>query len=460
MRKVLLPGNDFFFRRNFRNYIESMILILSLLIFTGSIANISETSEVIPDGFKSGFYSEVIQDSVKVYEIELTGEGDLTKLLQDQIDEIPDGTANQPTVIRFPKGRFWTEGNLSWNPRGKNGIINLVNRHHLIIEGFSKEEPTIFYTKAPATQYGGNVDKGDYSHRRHFRIHRSTNITVKNIRIEGSNTIEGRQLSSSPEFTPDFWKGGKDSGSKKGFPAYQSYWEFEHAFDIINSQNITIEDSSVFGVWGDGVYIGQSTTNPSENIILKNLHLKFTGRQGIAVSDARKILIENVWIEKGRRSGIDLEPFHDEGFANNVEVSNSKIDVQLTPFAAGGRGDVSDIYIHDNEFSGSGNSVYCRTSNEDNPTIRRNWRFIDNTRTNRYGSSTPVITFGWTENILIQGNKDRISHSNGFYVGASFCKDLVVKENIVEGAKTVRIYKTEDVKISENTPELKILNNG
>lgn len=405
--------------------------------------------------------SQSIQDTSRTYFIELEGEGDLTKLLQDQIDAVPDGTPERPNLIKFPKGRFWTEGNLDWNPRGKNGIINFINRHNLIVEGFTKEEPTVFYTKAPAVPYGGNASVyGTYSERRHFRINQSTNIQVRNIRIEGSNILEGKKLGSTPELTPEFWKGGKDGGSSEGFPAYQPYWEFEHAFDIINSQNITIEDCSVLGVWGDGVYLGQSITKPSENIILKNLHLKFTGRQGIAVSDARKILIDNVWIDKGRRSGIDLEPFHDAGFANDVEIRNSKIDVQLTPFAAGGKGDVSNIYIHNNEYSGSGNTIYCRTSNEKNPTIRRNWRFINNTRTNRYGSSAPVIKFGWTENILIEGNIDRISHSKGFYVGASYCKDLVVKNNKIENGKAIRIFKTENVKVTGNAPTLEIINNG
>ena len=398
----------------------------------------------------------------KVYEIKLdpSSTEDLTRQLQEQLDAIPDGTEDSPNTVRFPKGRFWTEGDLQRNPRGKAGIINLLDRHHLIIEGYSKDEPTTFFTKAPAIPYGGNVSKRDYSHRRHFRIHQSSNIEVRNIRIEGSNTTEGKLIGTKPEHTPDFWKGGADDGASTGFPAYRSYWEFEHGFDIINSKNITIEDSSVFGVWGDGIYIGQSTTNPSEDIVLRNLHLKFTGRQGIAVSDARKILIDSVWIEKGRRSGIDLEPFHDEGFANEVEVANSIIDVQLTPFAAGGKGDVSDIYIHNNEYSGSGNTIYCRTSNEQNPTIRRNWRFIDNVRTNRYGSSAPVIKFGWTENILIEGNVDRVSHRRGYYVGASYCKGLVVKDNEVEGGKTVRIYQTEGVEISKNSPELNVLDNG
>ncbi|UJH91038.1 right-handed parallel beta-helix repeat-containing protein [Antarcticibacterium sp. 1MA-6-2] len=438
-------------------YKTTFLLIYAIFVLGISSTLNKDTSALTLRTIKG---AEEVVDTTNIYYINVQGGGDLTKHIQDQIDAVPNGTAQKANVIKFPRGRFWTEGNLEWNPKGKNGIINFVNKHHLIIEGFSKEEPTVFYTKAPAIPFGGNVSRGNYSHRRHFRIHQSTNITVRNIRIEGSNTIEGKVLGSSSEFTPDFWEGGKDSGSKSGFPAYQSYWEFEHAFDIINSQNITIEDSSVYGVWGDGVYIGQSTTNPSENIILRNLHLKFTGLQGIAVSDARKIIIDKVWIDKGRRSGIDLEPFHDEGFANDVEVRNSKIDVQLTPFAAGGRGDVSNIYIHNNEYTGSGNTIFCRTSNEKNPTIRKNWKFIKNVRTNTYGSSSPVIKFGWTENILIEGNVDRVSHKKGLYVGASYCNNIVIKDNEVKGGKAIRIYKSNNLEVKKNKPGLEVINNG
>lgn len=425
------------------------LLVFPLLLFFCSAVTAQET----PKG-STGDNGE--KDQPQVYEIELdtTSGIDQTGILQRQINAVPDGTPEDPTIIRFPKGRFWTEGELTVNPRGENGIINIRARKNLVIEGDS----TVFYTKAPATPFGGNVNQNRYSKRRHFRIHGSQNILVKNIIIEGSNVIEGKLLGTAPETTPGFWKGGPDNGSKKGFPGYRSYWEFEHGFDIINSQNITIENSKVYGVWGDGVYIGQSTTNPSENIILRNLHLKFTGRQGIAVSDARKILIDSVRIEKGRRSGIDLEPFHDGGFANEVEISNSRIEVQLTPFAAGGRGDVSDIYIHNNEFSGSGHSVYCRTSNEKNPTIRRNWRFIDNTRLDRFGSSAPVMKFGWTENITIRGNKD--NYSGKYPIGLSFCKNVEVIDNEFEGGNQIRIYKTEEVRHRNNNPELEILNNG
>lgn len=430
----------------------SFLLLIYLILVTGTFEAKGANFESIAS--KTERETGILKDSIYYISLDTLSTVDQTISLQRQIDAIPDGSPDQPNIIRLPNGRFWTEGNLDFNPRGVNGIINFINRHHLIVEGDS----TTFYTKAPATPYGGNVNANRYSKRRHFRIHLSSNITVRNVNIEGSNKIEGELLGKKNASTPEFWKGGPDKGSKKGFPAYRPYWEFEHGFDIINSQNIIIENSRVFAVWGDGVYIGQSTTNPSENIVLRNLHLKYTGRQGVAVSDARKILIDSVHIEKGRRSGIDLEPFHDNGFANEVEVRNSLIEVQLTPFAAGGRGDVSDINIHNNEFSGSGNSVYCRTSNEEQPTIRKNWRFVNNKRLNRFGSSAPVMKFGWTENILIEGNEDNY---NGKYpVGLSFCKNVEVRNNNFKGGNQIRIYKTEDVQHSGNRPELKILNNG
>ena len=446
------------------------IVALFVAAFYNNLWDVSQLSGVLEKNSSDGnnfveLPNEAVEpssplDSAQIFKIEFNGDGDLTKLVQEQIDGVPDGVPGRPNIIQLPRGRFWTEGNLAFNPRGQNGIIVLQNRHHLIIRGFSQEEPTVFYTKAPAVPFGGDPSVyGTYSQRRHFRILESTNISVVNVRIEGSNTVEGRLLGSAPEFTPSFWKGGKDEDSYKDFPAYRAYWEFEHGFDILNSQNITLEDCSVFGVWGDGVYIGQSITNPSENVVLRNLHLKFVGRQGVAVSDARNILIDNIWVDKGRRSGVDLEPFHDAGFANGVEVKNSKIDVQLTPFAAGGKGDVSDINIHNNEYSGSGNSLYCRTSNENNPTIRRNWRFTDNVRINTYGSSAPVIKLGWTENVLISGNTDKISHKRGYYVGASYVKNLVVKDNKVLGGKAIRTYKTEDLKVSGNTPPLEVIVN-
>lgn len=431
---------------------------LMLLLILGSCAkpSIEEELALQPEVLEPEI-PEVVFPEEFTFRIEIDSSmtGDLTEYIQAKIDSIPDGTATQAHLIQLPEGRIWTEGgDVNYATPGSKGIINIVNRHNLIIRGYSKENPTVFYTKAPASPFGGNVDQNNFSRRRHFNIKESTNIVVQNIRIEGSNKIEGVEIGTTAENTPDFWLGGPDESVAEGFPAYRPYWELEHAFNIINSQNITIENSEVFGVWGDGVYIGQSVTNPSDNITLRNMHIRFVGRQGVGVSDARNILIDNIWVDKGRRSGIDLEPFHSDGFATDVEVRNSTIDVHLTAFAAGGRGDVSNVNIHNNEFSSGAYTLFCRSSDNSNPTVRSNWRFANNIRLNRAGSTAPPVKFGWVENIVIEGNYDNFS--SDFAVGLNTCKNVQVLNNSYSGGNIIRLTNTlaSEVTHSGNSPSL------
>lgn len=319
---------------------------------------------------------------------------DETATIQAQIDAAPDGTPDCSTIIRFPEGRYHTEGDLANNPRGRNGVLLFENRHNLIVEG-----PATFYTEAPAVPYDTSVPGNTYSLRRHFWLKNCSNITIRNIRVEGSNYTEGRKLAAG---TPPFWQGGPDNGSAAGFPGYRGSWEFEHAFDITDSKNITIEDCEVDSVWGDGVYIGNHPSVGSDNIILRNLNLRFTGRQGIGASNCRNVLIENVTVDHGRRAAIDLEPFSDNSFVTDVEIKNCNMHPLQSHFAMGGRGDVSRINIHDNIVNGAGLTLHCFDSA--GLTRRSDWTFTNNIRLSNYGSPLAPIRFTMTDNVTIDNN--------------------------------------------------------
>lgn len=395
----------------------------------------------------------------KVYEIAIPDTyEDLTEYINSELDKIPNGTEDAPNIIQFPDKRIWTEGN-------KTGIILLEKRHNLIIKG------GVFYTKAPAVPYGSSVSDHTHSQRRHFRIKNSSNITVEKVRIEGSNTIEGKLIGTTPKLTPDFWKGGKDNGSISGSPAYKSYWELEHAFDILGSKNITIQNCEVFGVWGDGVYVGETHVfdgekyvgNPSRNIKILNNHFKFTGRQGFAAANSVDgLLIENNWFDLGRRASIDFEPHTKHGFVRNATVRNNKLHAVQVPIAALGNGDVSNIKILYNEYSG-GNFMMVGDSNKQNPTLRKNWTVIGNTRTNWFGSPIPDATFYMVKNVLYKDNHAQVSskQSQGSILFRDCSGELIVEGNEFSGGQYIwKAGNTSDISVSGNTPEqeIKIVN--
>ncbi|SOC79816.1 Right handed beta helix region [Salinimicrobium sediminis] len=389
----------------------------------------------------------------KVYKIKLSEVGDQTVSLQQQIDKIPSGTTDAWNVIQLPSGRFWTEGDLENNPRGNKGIIRIENKHYIIIRGPSGDDKTTLYTKAPAVPFESKIDRNEQSNRRHIWIIGCSDFVVKDIRIEGSDTIEGTLIGTTPEFTPDFWKGGKDKGSINGANAYHAPWEAEHAIDVRASKNGIIENIEVSGVWGDGIYIGNSALDPSENIIVRNNYIEYVGRQGIGAAQARNLKIYGNVIHKGRRASIDLEPFNN-GFVDNVEIYDNKLHAVQVPLAMGGKGNVSNISFHHNEYSGGALIAY--DSNKVNPSNRKNYYIGYNKRTDWFGSPQAAIKFIGIENITIEHNEDNVSSKQSLRsVHLEDCTgEIIVRNNNFSGGQYIlKLGNTTEIINEGNTPE-------
>ena len=398
-----------------------------------------------------------LTESVKI-DIELPQDGsDVTKVLQEQLDNVPSGSWKYPTHVFLPTGEYWTEG------FGEN--IEYVTRLYWKANIFIWGSGTTFYTKAPGSAWGGSVNGNRFSHRRHFCVHRSKNISVQGLTVKGSNYTEGQLIGTAPEYTPEFWEGDNDAPAWPGFPAYRPYWELEHAFDARGNENVIFNECHAEAVWGDGFYIGM-LGGIATNAKILNCTGHMIGRQGIAVAnDLIGLKIDNFNGTKLRRSGIDLEPHTDAGVILNVEISNCNIECQLTPFAAGGNGDVSNVYMHHNIYSGSGHSVYCGNTGykEGESPRRHDWRFEYNTRKGHHGSSAPCHKFRHTDNLTFIGNND--SYYSEYYIGAGDNRGfLIVKDNNVVGAgrggNKIRLWGTDPKKVehSGNTPELEIDN--
>src|SRR5690606_10657492 len=82
--------------------------------------------------------------------------------------------------------------------------------------------------------------------------------------------------------------------------------------------------------------------------------VNWNGRQGIAIADGKKILIDNFRIEESRRGGIDLEPPRAEYLIDHVIIRNGFLKTRLLPFPMHGQGRVQNVLIEDCEYdSGS-----------------------------------------------------------------------------------------------------------
>lgn len=458
-----------------------------------------------PQKFKPYFFKPVLfleqTKYSKIIEITLLpGNVDQTDHIQAQLDRITDGTVLGPTVVKLPTERAWTEGNKDRiGIKKDNAILIFKGLKFFIVEGGN------FYTKAPFTKYGGNISNNDYSHRRHIKFSRCEDFKFRKSRAEGSNQIEGVLLGKSAETTPSFWyqkyekgyiqdpyTGDKwqnhtfvptwyldirakdlltvgmipedalvvgssayyemlkdllpegelvpaphDDGSFGGASGYKSYWEFEHAYDFEYCKRFIAEELVAIGTWGDAVCIGVG----NEDFEIRDVYAKYIGRQVAAIYDSRRGLFERIIAELCRRAGLDFEPYHDAGYADQLEVRFCKLHAIQVPFAALGLGTVNDINIHDNEYSG-GSSIICGDSAS--RTRRKNWVFKDNVRTNVFGSPSADIKFHMTDNVLIEGNTIKLAKTQGQRI-AQFadCTSVHVGLNTFTNAKEIVLHNSE-----------------
>ena len=104
--------------------------------------------------------------------------------------------------------------------------------------------------------------------------------------------------------------------------------EWRHAISIRGAHHVRIEGLTIDSSGGDGIYVdgahGERTF--SENIVIRNCHIRGHRRQGISVISAENLLVENCRIEgtagTSHESGIDFEPDHADQKLVNCRVRN------------------------------------------------------------------------------------------------------------------------------------------
>lgn len=104
--------------------------------------------------------------------------------------------------------------------------------------------------------------------------------------------------------------------------------EWGMGINVSFGENINIADLTVKDCWGDCIYIGGNTVE----VRINNCHLYGGRRQGVSVTSARKVIIENCTIRNvgGTAPGyaVDVEPNANDSvdyvFIRNVKIINCK----------------------------------------------------------------------------------------------------------------------------------------
>jgi hypothetical protein len=226
--------------------------------------------------------------------VDATGGTDVTGALNEAIARLPAGGRLELAA----GGRYRVDGTLV-----------VAGRSDLTIDGNG------------ATIVAGT--EGDQE-RAHLSIERSARITVTDVRITGANPVAGTTE-----------------------PAYRVDRAFQHGIRILSSSDVDVDRVVISDVFGDFVYIGQVADGEwSSRVHVRRSVLVRNGRQGIAVTAGRDVVIEGNLIGETRRATIDLEPGRPEQGAENVHIVDNTIGPgRLRFLAAHGNGPVNQVVV-------------------------------------------------------------------------------------------------------------------
>jgi hypothetical protein len=290
------------------------------------------------------------------YPRDLPADGtDVTAQLLALIAEHPDGT-----TFQFPDERYRLESSVA-----------VSNRNGLTFEGGT------FYA---TTQ--GELNAQGRSGRRHWFFTGGSEITVRGMRVESTNTVH-------PEW---------DNGGKEGFGGYLVAYEAEHGFAFHQVNGVLLEDFSTYGTWGDGVYVGNVQV-PCTDVTIRRGTIAWNGRQGFAAASVDGLYISDVNVTNSRRSGFDLEPSVSGRFVNNVEIANCSTKTIGHPIAALGGGQVNNVFIH-HLTTTTGLVIRCEAKDG---ARRSNWR-IEECTAGLYGSPIAAMKFTRVDGVSIKAN--------------------------------------------------------
>jgi hypothetical protein len=328
---------------------------------------------------------------------------DVTARLQAVLDALEPGS-----TLRFPQnGCFLVQQTLT-----------LVDREDVVIDG---QGSTLRRTELSP------VELRYPRHNTHLRFDRVSDLVVRDLSIEGTNTGEA--------YGGSILDARGDARNiecvNPGFGCYCIGLEFEHGFSFIASSRVRLEASRVDAVWGDGVYVGEG-----QDVAIIDVEVDRNGRQGIAIVGATGVLIDGARILHSRRGGVDLEPDAPRHRISGVEIRNTQIRSHLLAFPAGGNGEVSDVFIHHNTILGGGTPFVVSRGKAALP--RTGWRIEDNVVMSALNSPQPGIRLEYTRAVEIRRNVVPFASARSMTaVGLALDSEAVIECNHFQGAALV-----------------------
>jgi len=242
-----------------------------------------------------------------------------------------------------------------------------------------------------------------------------------------------------------------------GYPSFHGSEEFEHAFEAVASKNIYLKNVKVKNIPGDLFYFRREILPRNSYITLIDCEVDVNGRQGVAWGDGENVYIDNLTVTASGRGGVDVEPPREQYAGKNIIIKNSYFNTWLLPFPMGGLGIIDGVLIENNTVET--NSHITAVLGDRQSVIRKNIIFRGNKAIRYFGSTRGYYLLNGAENILIEDEETRISsRRSGIIAEINNCKNVVIRNNKWEGAKTIKVVDTplDEINIYGNNTALKL----
>ncbi len=271
------------------------------------------------------------------------------------------------------------------------------NRRNLTFQG---NGATIFATKR------GAFDRSQ------IWIKRGKNIVFRKLTVRGVHP-----------------SGGTDEG------AYVRQLETQHGFRFEGTHGAELDRVKVTDVYGDFVYLGRElhrTHVPCRDIWIHDSTFARNGRQGIAVTAARNVIIERNHFRQMRRSTIDLEPNARGWPVSKVFILHNTVGKGRLLFVAShGQGPVDDIVISGNVLKGHALTIDALPPEGER---RSNW-VVTNNVSDQPVNSRPMRFFG-IDGLVVKNNTQPVAGGDPGLVLTDTCGTHVAGNDFGGGGVT------------------------
>jgi Right handed beta helix region len=222
--------------------------------------------------------------------------------------------------------------------------------------------------------------------------------------------------------------------------SYEPPLEFQMGVEVAGVVGMEVADVTVRNVYGDCVYVGYETYGGSlawaEDVWVHGLDCAGNGRQGIAVTAGRNVLVERSTFADQAYVVFDIEPDAPPNGVDGVTIRENVVSGRVEDrfLSIGGTGDVRNVVVEGNEVRDGENQGIWTSIEPLGGHRRRNVVIRDNVGEGVFTENrTAVFTVRGTDEATIRDNRQPLFAIPPLFADIDDSCAIVIAGNVSTG---------------------------